>query len=118
MGVNSVEASTESAAFDQVTKIDVTLDKESTVTNTNATITKSGIVALLADQYSALHTIKSERVASQRFNIENLLYLAYQNRDMYVNNLAQNAVVFTLEANDTPTPSSVVMMGGNTRIKK
>lgn len=118
MGVNSVEASTESAAFDQVTKIDVTLDKESTVTNTNATITKSGIVALLADQYSALHTIKSERVASQRFNIENLLYLAYQNRDMYVNNLAQNAVVFTLEANDTPTPSSVTMMGGNTRIKK
>lgn len=102
---------TEAAAFDQVTKIDVTLDKESTVTNTNATINQSGIVALLADQYSALHTIKSERVASQRFNIENLLYLAYQNRDMYVNNLAQNAVVFTIEPPVTPPVSRVGIKG-------
>lgn len=100
---------TTAAAFDQVTKINVTLDKESTVTNTNATINKSGIVALLADQYSAIHTIKSMRVASQRFNIENLLYLAYQNCDMYVNNLAQNAVVFTLEAPVVPPVSGVRM---------
>ena len=106
---------TTAAAFDQVTKIDVTLDKESTVTNTNATITKSGVVALLADQYSALHTIKSMRVASQRFNIENLLYLAYQNHDMLVNNLAQNAVVFTIEPPVSPTPSQIV---SNTRMKK
>lgn len=106
-GVNSVDPATSAAAFDQVTKIAVTLDKESTITNTNATITQSGIVALLADQYSALHTIKSERVASQRFNIENLLYLAYQNRDMYVNNLTQNAVVFTLEPPVTPPVSRV-----------
>ena len=115
-GVNSVDPATEAAAFDQVTKIDVTLDKESTITNTNATINQSGIVALLADQYSALHTIKSERVASQRFNIENLLYLAYQNRDMYVNNLAQNAVVFTLEEPVTP-PVSRVGIGGDSRKK-
>lgn len=102
---------TEAAAFDQVTKIDVTLDKESTVTNTNATIKQSGIVALLADQYSALHSIKNERVASQRFNIENLLYLAYQNRDMFVNNLAQNAVVFTIEPPVTPPVSRVGING-------
>ena len=110
-GINSTEndTTTKAAAFDQVTKIDVTLDKESTVTNTNATISQSGIVAVLADQYSALHSIKNVRVASQRFNIENLLYLAYQNTDMFVNNLSQNAVVFTIEAPVTPPVSRVGM---------
>lgn len=108
-GVNSIADSTTAAAFDQVTKIDVTLDKESTMTNTNATITQSGIVALLADQYSALHCIKNIRVAAQRFEVENLLYMAYQNRDMFVNNLAQNAVVFTVEAPVSPTPSAITM---------
>ena len=117
-GVDSVEDSTSAAAFDQVTKIDVTLDKDSSVTHTNATITQSGIVALLADKYAIMHTIRQERVAAQYFEMEDITLYAYQNRDQYINNLAQNAVVFTLEANDTPTPSSNVMMGGTKVSKK
>lgn len=117
-GVTSVESSTSAAAFDQVTKIDVTIDKESSTTHTNATITQSGIVALLADKYAIMHTIRQERVAAQYFEMEDITLYAYQNRDQYINNLAQNAVVFTLEPNDTPTPSSNVMMGGSRVSKK
>ena len=107
--------STTAAAFDQVTKIDVTLDKESTATNTNATITKSGIVALMADKYAIMHTIRQDRVAAQHFEMEDITLYAYQNRDQYINNLAQNAVVFTVEAPVSPSPSQIV---SNTRMKK
>lgn len=114
-GVTSAGDSTTAAAFDQVTKIDVTLDKESTATNTNATITKSGIVALMADKYAIMHTIRQDRVAAQYFEMEDITLYAYQNRDQYINNLAQNAVVFTVEAPVSPTPSQIV---SNTRMKK
>ena len=114
-GVTSAGDSTTAAAFDQVTKIDVTLDKESTATNTNATITKSGIVALMADKYAIMHTIRQDRVAAQYFEMEDITLYAYQNRDQYINNLAQNAVVFTVEAPVSPSPSQIV---SNTRMKK
>ena len=108
-GVTDALSSTTAAAFDQVTKVDVTIDKSETGQTTDATITQSGVVAILADQYAALNTIKSDRVGVQRFDIENLLFLAYQHRNMYVNNLAQNAVVFTIEAPVTPPVSRVGM---------
>lgn len=108
-GINSLDDSTKAAAFDQVTKIDVTLDKESSITNTNATITQSGIVAFLADKYACMHTIRQERVAAQYFEMEDITLYAYQNRDQYMNNLGQNAVVFTVEAPVSPTPSAITM---------
>ena len=108
-GITSVSDGTEAASFDEVTSINVTIDKESSVTNTNATINKSGIVAVLADQHAAIHTIKNVRVASQYFDIEHLRLLAYQNVDMFINNLSQNAVVFTLEAPVVPPVSEVRM---------
>jgi hypothetical protein len=77
------------AAFDQVTKIDVSTDM--------GDVSKSGIVALLADKYACMHTIRQERVASQYFPMEDLTMYAYQNRDQYINNLGQNAVVFIIE---------------------
>lgn len=77
------------AAFDQVTKIDVSTDM--------GDVSKSGIVALLADKYACMHTIRQERVASQYFPMEDLTMYAYQNRDQYINNLGQNAVVFIVE---------------------
>ena len=96
-GVNDSVSSpaTKAAAFDQVTKIDVSLD------GTNA-ITKSGIVALMADKYAIMHTIRQERVAAQYFEMEDVTLYAYQNRDQYMNNMSQNAIVFTLEVNAGP----------------
>ena len=106
-GVTSAEDHTDAAAFDQVTKIDVTIDKSETGQTTDATITQSGIVALMADKYAIMHTIRQERVAAQYFEMEDITLYAYQNRDQYINNLAQNAVVFTIEAPVSPTPSGV-----------
>lgn len=103
-GVDDAVAETSAASFDQVTKIDVTLDI--TDSNTNVSVNQSGVVALLADQYSALHTIRQEEAVSQRFNIEHLLFMAYQNRDSFCNNLGQNAIVFTVEAPSSPGPVS------------
>lgn len=108
-GINSADPSTSAAAFDQVTKIDVTLDTEAS--NSNVSISQSGIVALLADKYAIMHTIRQERVAAQYFEMEDITLYAYQNRDQYVNNLAQNAVVFTVEAPSQPGPSSLVGLG-------
>lgn len=89
-GVTDALASTQAAAFDQVTKIDVSVAA--------GDVEKSGIVALMADKYAIMHTIRQERVAAQYFEMEDVTLYAYQNRDQYMENLAQNAVVFTLEA--------------------
>ena len=109
-GVDDQEASTSAAAFDQVTKIDVTLDAVGDG-NTNVSIEQSGIVALLADKYAIMHTIRQERVAAQYFEMEDITLYAYQNRDQYINNLAQNAVVFTVEAPSQPGPVSRIGIG-------
>lgn len=84
------DPATVAAAFDQVTKIDVSVSA--------GDVSKSGIVALLADKYAIMHTIRQERIASQYFSMENITLYAYQNRDSYMENLGQNAVVFTVEA--------------------
>lgn len=86
-GVKSV--STDPTAWDQVTKIDVSVKA--------GDVSKSGIVALMADKYAIMHTIRQERVAAQYFEMEDVTLYAYQNRDQYMENLGQNAVVFTLE---------------------
>lgn len=60
-------------------------------------IEKGGIVGLLCDKWAIVHTTKSNRVATQRFDIENLNLYEYQYRDQYINNLSMNAVVFVLD---------------------
>lgn len=84
------DPATVAAAFDQVTKIDVSVSA--------GDVSKSGIVALLADKYAIMHTIRQERIAHQYFSMEDINLYAYQNRDSYMENLGQNAVVFTVEA--------------------
>lgn len=93
-GVTDALASTEAASFDEVTKIDVSVQA--------GDVSKSGIVALMADKYAIMHTIRAERVGSTYFDLEQLTLYAYQNRDQYIENLGQNAVVFTLEAPVSP----------------
>lgn len=89
-GINDAVAGTIAASFDEVTKIDVTYD-------TNKTVTQSGIVALLADKYAIMHTIRQERIAAQYFEMEDVTLYAYQNHDQYMNNMSQNAIVLTVE---------------------
>ena len=89
-GVTDAQASTVAAAFDQVTKIDVSVDA--------GDVEKSGIVALMADKYAIMHTIRQERIASQYFSMEDVTLYAYQHMDQFFENLAQNAVIFTIEA--------------------
>ena len=89
-GVTDALASTKAAAFDQVTKIDVSIDA--------GDVEKSGIVALMADKLACMHTIRQRDTVSQYFPMEHVTLYAFQSRDQFLVNLAQNAVVFTLEA--------------------
>ena len=93
-GVTDAVAGTSATAFDQVTKIDVSVDA--------GDVEQTGIVALMADKYAIMHTIKKQRVASQYFSAEDVNLYWYQNYDMYINNLAQNGLVFTIEDVTTP----------------
>ena len=75
-------------SFDDVSRINIK--------NGNTTTESSGIVGLLCDKWAIVHTIRSNRVGSQNFGIENITHYEYQHRDSYINNLTMNAVVFTM----------------------
>lgn len=77
-------------SFDKLSSINVKLDD-------TRTVAKSGIVGLMCDKWAIVHTIKSDRVGSQHFSIENLTHYEYQHRDQYINNLTLSAIVFTVE---------------------
>ena len=104
----TLETPTEAAAFNQVTKISVTTDALDDDSH-NITITQSGIVAFMADRYACMHTIRSERIIAPYFEPEDVTLYMYQNRDQYINNLAQNAIVFTLEEPVIPPVSQIRM---------
>lgn len=78
------------AGWDEVTAIDVT-------TSEGNTVKTSGIVAIMLDKWSILHTIRSQRVAVTRFDPEAVTQYYYQFRDQYMNNLTLNGLVFTVE---------------------
>lgn len=76
------------------------------VTTSSGAVETNGIVALMADKWSIMHTIKSERVGSQNFNIENLTLYSYQFTDQYLNDLTQNGVVFVVKDYTPPQAAS------------
>lgn len=88
----------QSLDFGELSKIDVKLGDEK-----GDTITKSGIVGMIVDKWAIIHTIRSNRVASQHFNIENITHYEYQHRDEYLNNLAMNGVIFVVNDYTAPT---------------
>lgn len=89
-----------SLAIEDLTSINVTITKPD---GTTATVSQSYIVGFLADKWCIIHTIVQNRVASHRFDIEDLTHYELQHVDRYCNNLGQNAVIFVL--NDfTPSP--------------
>lgn len=94
-GLGDGEASNTFAIdFDDVSAIDVTV---SDGTQNGAEVNIKGIVAFMADKYAILHTIRSERVAAKNFDPEAIDMYFYQFRDQYMNNLAQNALVFVVD---------------------
>lgn len=78
-----------SLTFNNLSAIDIKLSN-------TVTINQNGIVGLIADKWAIVHTVKSQRVATQHFDIEDLTLYEYQYRDQYMNNLTMNAVVFEL----------------------
>jgi hypothetical protein len=75
-------------------------------------VSKSGIVALLADRYACMHTIVSRRVVSKYFEPEDITTTWYQFVDRSMCNTSCNAIVFTLEDYTAPTQNA------NNRAKK
>ena len=88
-GFGEASATTGSVDFDEVSAIKVK-------TADGNTVSKTGVVGFLADEWSIMHTILSERVAHTRHDPEDIDQYYYQFRDQRINNLGQNAVVFVL----------------------
>lgn len=63
------------------------------IKNGDIDIEQSNIVGFIADKWGVMHTIKSQRVGSQDFNIENVTHYEFQNVDQYMNDLSQNGIV-------------------------
>lgn len=80
----------EDLGFDNISSIAVKL-------SSSVTVEKAGIIGLIADKWAIVHTIKSQRVAVQHFDIEDLTHYEYQYRDQYMNNLTMSAVVLYLD---------------------
>lgn len=91
-------------AWQNMNKLDFSnLSSISIKLSDTVTVEKAGIVGLICDKWAIVHTIKSQRVGTQHFDIEDLTHYEYQYRDQYINNLSMNAVVFVL-ADVLPTP--------------
>lgn len=85
----------ESISWDDVTTINVETGTDGTAVNL------TGIVALIADKWAIMHTIRKHRVAVTRHDPEAITQYYYQFRDSYMNNLGQNGLVFIV-GNATP----------------
>lgn len=66
------------------------------VKTSDGVVEKSGIVAILVDKWSILHTIKKQRIGIERFDIEDLTLYSHQFVDSYMNNLNMPGVIFYL----------------------
>jgi hypothetical protein len=75
--------------FDEISAIKVK-------TASGDTVSQTGVVGFLADQYAIMHTILQQRTAVTRHDPEALTQYYHQFRDQRINNLGQNAVVFVI----------------------
>lgn len=66
------------------------------VKTSDGVVEQSGIVAILVDKWSILHTIKKQRIGVERFDIEDLTLYSHQFVDSYMNNLNMPGVIFYL----------------------
>lgn len=93
-GFGVADASTGAIDFDEISSIKVK-------TSSGETVSQSGIVGFLADEYAVMTTILSQRTAVTRHDPEALSQYYFQFRRQQVNMLGQNALVFVL--NDVQT---------------
>lgn len=90
---DGISGANSAISFDDVSAINVVVDDGSTGTTVNI----DGIVALAVDKLAIAHTIRSERVGAQNFDIDALDLYAYQYRDSFLNNLDLNGVIFRVD---------------------
>ena len=82
-------------SWDSVTK--VVGISASTASGDAEPTTVTNVVAFMCDKWAIMHTIKQHRVAAKVFEPEDLIQYYYQYRDMYMNNLTMNAIVFVVD---------------------
>lgn len=88
-GFGLADATTGAVDFDEVSAIKVK-------TANGDTVSQTGVVGFLCDEWAIMHTIQSQRVATTRHDPEALTQFYHQFKDMRCNNLGQNAIVFVL----------------------
>lgn len=103
------DATSTALSFDELSKISVTDDN-------NVTVTRDGIVALLADKWSVLHGVKERRTATKYHEPEDILQTFMQFRDFRAILPTQNAVVFFIstEPSVTVSPNQLTLKEGET----
>lgn len=79
-----------SADFEVLSSINVALQD-------GTTVNQSGIVGVMLDKWSVMHTTIQNRVGVQHDDIKNITLYAHQFTDRFMNNLTLNGVVFTVE---------------------
>lgn len=82
--------SLEDLTFDGVSSINIK-------TSDGHEVEQAGIVGLIADKWSIMHTIRDQRVGHMRDDIMDIDDYRYQFRDQYMNNLECSAVVLYLD---------------------
>ena len=82
--------STNKFDFGSVSSINVKIASDGTA------VEQTGIVAFMCDKWAIRHTIKKHRVAVHRADPEELTTYFNQSRDMYINDLTMNAIVFVV----------------------
>lgn len=75
-------------SFDEVTSIAIQIGEDEKAYH--------NVVALIADKWAIMHTIRKHRVAVTRHDPEAITQYYYQFRDSYMNNLGMNGLVFTI----------------------
>ena len=84
------------ASWQSMGDLDFTSLSSINVKTSGGVVTQAGIIAVLLDKWSVLHTIKKQRIGVERFDIEDLTLYSYQFVDSYMNNLNMPGVVFFL----------------------
>jgi len=84
------DGATGSLTFDDLSTINVK-------TGSGEDITISGVVGFMCDKWAIMHTVKNHRTTSVVFKPEAVTQYYNQFRDQYMNNLALNALVFTVK---------------------
>lgn len=88
-GFGYPSATTGAIDFDEISAVNVK-------TAGGDTVNQTGVVAFMADQWSVMSCLQSERTAVTRFDPEAVTQYYYQFKSQQINNAGQNALVFVL----------------------